>query len=113
MLISPFAFSGDFIYHTIEITSNPPGVDIEVNGEYIGQTPAQYTASWDATTQLGMYEKKTLVIKAGPSGDGQYPQTTTLVMCPAKEETMTKKVFFNMYSVPAGQMADNAITGSH
>jgi hypothetical protein len=56
---------------SVEIVSEPPGVKIEVNSDYIGTTPC--TAEIPANI-MGEFTRDTS-IRALPAGDGQQVQT--------------------------------------
>ena len=97
------AFSEDYHWHhTFDIISDPQGADIEVNGDYLGQTPTKYTVEY--TDPIN--DEISLIIKAMPRAESQYVQTKYLVLKPHHAETMPKKVFFNMYLVPTNQAID-------
>jgi hypothetical protein len=55
-----------------QFISTPPGARIEVNGDYIGDTP--FTYSWPAKYRDGNEFNDKVTIRALPSGPGQLPQ---------------------------------------
>jgi len=87
--------------YTFEIISEPSGAKIEINGNYIGETPLEYTVTCDIDTdfyQMGMlrYRDTVLNIYAYPMGPGYVSQSKRLVIHPLKKETIPEKVYFDM-----------------
>ncbi len=83
----------------LEITSEPPGAKIEINGEYIGETP------WSGTFRRGMNYGiwENVMIKAFPVSPGQHVQ---IKFIPATQHTMPSRVYFNMNLVPVTPSID-------
>lgn len=77
--------------YQIEIISEPSGAKIEVDNNYIGETPLIYTGNGD----LGPFN--TVVVKAYPTEIGQYTQTKIL----SGKNILPRKLYFDMRLVPA------------
>lgn len=76
--------------YEIEIISEPLGARIEINNEYIGQTPMSHTSSW-----VSGVEPVTII--AYPIYPGQYTQTKVILNRPAPH-----RIFFDMRLKPTG-----------
>jgi len=74
-----------------EIISDPPGVKIEINNQYVGETPL--TLNINRTYDWFYFWWDRIYINAIPTRPGQYVQTKYVS---SKEPTPTK-VYFNMY----------------
>jgi len=76
-----------------EIISEPPGAKIEINDEYVGETPLtlhiQRVFSPDG---LGGGSWSSITIKANPVLGGQYVQVKYISM----DQPTPKKIYFNM-----------------
>ena len=75
--------------YEVEIVSDPPGAEIEWDGEYVGQTPVTYKL----TGRKSFINKA--VVKAYPIESGQYMQTKVL------RHPVPKKIYFDLNLAPA------------
>ncbi len=75
--------------YEVEFVSDPPGAKIEINNNYIGETPIKQR--W-----LGTYSDDDYwTVTAYPTQASQYTQTKILRM-----NNLPKRVYFNMYLGP-------------
>lgn len=90
--------------HTLNILSDPVGAKIEINGNYIGSAPIQYTFKFTADPylypQIIYYNPVVLRIKAYPISEGQYTQNKQLVINPSQKETIPDNIYFDMNLIP-------------
>jgi len=76
--------------YEVEFISDPPGAKIEVNNNYIGETPLKQF--WN-----GLYDRWTIIkIVAYPIQAGQYTQSKSFFA----SDGLPRKVYFNMNLVP-------------
>jgi hypothetical protein len=81
-----------------EIISDPPGAKIEINNQYVGDTPLtihiqrQYVGGFDDAWQ-------SLTITANPIYQGQYVQTKLIW----RNVPTPTKIYFNMSLIPVPQ----------
>jgi hypothetical protein len=80
--------------YEVEIISGPPGAKIEINNEYVGETPV--TKVWN-----GRYsEYDSYTVTAYPKQAGQYVQTKSIRFESSGElycqVTLPKKIYFDM-----------------
>ncbi|UCH83173.1 MAG: PEGA domain-containing protein [Candidatus Latescibacterota bacterium] len=78
---------------TIEIVTDPPGAQIEVNGEHVGNAPLVVRVVRGSSNGIA----KTLSIRALPQEPGYHTQLKVI----AYGQRTPKKVFFDMKSKPA------------
>ena len=97
-------FSYTCNHYEMEIFSNPPGVKIEINNEYIGETPLKKI--WNGTYSI--YDS--YIIKANPNQPGQFVQTKTIEHHSTGEVnslvTLPGKIYFDMNLGPATPAID-------
>jgi len=83
-----------------EIISDPPGAKIEINSEYVGDTPLSTHIVRKYDGFLGSWEG--FWITANPTQAGQYVQRKFIV----SGEPTPKRVYFNMDLGPVSPQVD-------
>lgn len=87
-----------------QFISSPSGARIEIDGNYIGDTPLTYT--WPSSYQNGERFRDQVTIKAFPSGSGQHPQRKFYESFGGVLPPIPQKVYFDMNS-PAKAETDD------
>ena len=86
------------IAYKVQVESNEPGVRIEVNQEYVGQTPLILTVFGDKDGTFHNFGSSQYVIRALPVKPGQNIQTKIFRTGGwfGAEDTIPKRIFFDM-----------------
>lgn len=85
-----------------EIISTPLGAKIEINNEYIGETPLNVEI---IRKQTFIVSPASLDIVAYPSAPGQYTQKKYI----AYHEQTPRKIYFNMDLIPVSPRSDHKV----
>jgi hypothetical protein len=84
---------------SVEIISDPPGANIEVNDDYIGRTPCVVQIPSRGTARLFV---KNTTIRAMPTTPGHYSQTKWFNgLSYGDRDTIPRRIFFDMSLGPA------------
>jgi hypothetical protein len=95
--------TSDIASKTIGIDSDPPGVRVEVNGEYLGRTPTTYTVRPNKKGDFagGWGDTPSVVFVAFPpeDGDGLYKQTKSFSPSGFMEtgDRVPAQIFFDLH----------------
>ena len=76
-------------HYLIDVTTDPPGAPVNVDGEFVGKSPLKHLVRRDRVGRMGIR------IEALPFERGQFAQTTLLEIT-KRDWTQPIKIFFNM-----------------
>lgn len=102
------------IAYMVRVEASEPGARIEVNGEDVGTAPLTLKIFGDKDGTFHNFGRYEYVIKAYPTGHGQYVQTKVFRTGGwfTSEDLVPKRIFFHMGLVPttATQKIDVNVT---
>jgi hypothetical protein len=100
---------GTIAYHVL-IESSEPGVRIEANNDYIGNTPVTLKIFADPDGTFHNFGSPEYVIRALPVKPGQYPQAKVFRTGKwfAPEDMVPKRIFFDMSQPTSGAFGTGA-----
>lgn len=99
------------VAYQVQIEASHPDVKIEANGEYLGSAPLVHTVFGDKDGTFHNFGSFDYVIRALPSGPGQYLQTKIFRTGGffTQEDRIPKRIFFDMKQPPGIQLAPSPV----
>jgi hypothetical protein len=73
----------------LDVHTNPPGIPITVNGEYVGESPLKWLMPTRVARQQG------ILVEGSPTAEGQHGQATR-ISCVGRNWIYPIKVFLDM-----------------
>lgn len=96
------------IAYKVEVESSTPGARIEVNEDYIGQTPITLTIFGDKDGTFHNFGSKDYIIRAFPVTTNQFPQAKVFRTGGwfSDEDRVPSRIFFDMDQPSSGFSID-------
>jgi len=81
----------------VEVETRPPGARIEVNDDFVGISPTNIVVWGDADGSFHNMGQRYCVVRAYPTGEGQYVQTKNFATgWRGQEDLIPKHIFFDL-----------------
>lgn len=96
------------IAYKVQVESSTPGARIEMNEDYIGQTPLTLTIFGDKDGTFHNFGSKDYIIRAFPVTTNQFPQTKVFRTGGwfSEEDRIPSRIYFDMEQQSSGFSID-------
>jgi hypothetical protein len=86
------------VAYNVSVEASDSGVRIEVNDDYVGDAPITIKIFGDKDGTFHDFGRREFVVRAIPSGSGQFPQTKVFQTGQwfSQEDMIPKRIFFDM-----------------